>query len=258
MNSVSQGLGIDIGGSGIKGAPVNLDTGVLLAKRVRIETPRPATPDAVAGVVKQVLDRFDWRDCVGCTFPAVVQRGITMTAANVDDAWIGLDADALLETVTGRPVHLLNDADAAGVAEMHYGAGRGQSGVVIMLTLGTGIGSAIFNQGVLMPNTEFGHLEIRREIAERRASDRSRKQSNLSWVEWAARLEEYLRRMEDLFWPDLFILGGGVSKHHQHFLPLIRTRTPLVPAALRNEAGIVGAARAAIAAERRAGSGSNA
>jgi len=172
-----------------------------------------------------------------------------MTAANVDDGWIDLDADALLENVTGRPVHLLNDADAAGVAEMQYGAGRGQSGVVIVLTLGTGIGSAIFNKGVLMPNTEFGHLEMRGKTAERRASDRVRKKNNLSWVKWAARLEEYLRRMEDLFWPDLFILGGGVSKHHQHFLPLMRIRTPLVPAALRNEAGIVGAARAAIAAE---------
>ena len=222
MTSIRQGFGIDIGGSGIKGAPVNLDAGVLLAERMRIETPRPATPDAVAGVVKEVLDHFEWRGCVGCTFPAVVRQGITMTAANVDDGWIELDADALLETVTGRPVHLLNDADAAGVAEMHYGAGRGQYGVVIMLTLGTGIGSAIFNKGVLMPNTEFGHLEIRGKIAERRASDRSRKQNDLSWAKWAARVEEYLRRMEDLFWPDLIILGGGVSKHYQHFLPLIR------------------------------------
>lgn len=240
--SVGQGFGIDIGGSGIKGAPVDLETGQLSADRWRIGTPRPATPEAVASVVAQLLDHFGWQGSVGCTFPAVVRRGVTMTAANVDDGWIELDADALLEGVTGRPVHLLNDADAAGLAEMRYGAGRGVSGVVIMLTLGTGIGSAIFCDGRLLPNTEFGHLEVRGKAAERRASDRVRKTKELSWSRWATRLEEYLRVMEGLFWPDLFIIGGGVSKHHQEFLPLIDIRTPMVPASLRNEAGIVGAA----------------
>lgn len=240
--SVGQSFGIDIGGSGIKGAPVDLETGQLSVDRLRIDTPRPATPQAVASVVAQLLDHFSWQGSVGCTFPAVVRRGVTMTAANVDDGWIELDADALLEGVTGRPVHLLNDADAAGLAEMRYGAGRGVSGVVIMLTLGTGIGSAIFSDGRLLPNTEFGHLEIRGKAAERRASDRVRKTKELSWSRWATRLEEYLRVMEGLFWPDLFIIGGGVSKHHQEFLPLIDIRTPMVPASLRNEAGIVGAA----------------
>ncbi len=244
--SVGQGFGIDIGGSGIKGAPVDLETGQLAADRLRIDTPQPATPKAIARVAKQILDHFSWRASVGCTFPAVVRRGVTMTAANVDDGWIELDADALLEGITARPVHLLNDADAAGLAEMRYGAGRGVSGVVIMLTLGTGIGSAIFGDGRLLPNTEFGHLEIRGKAAERRASDRVRKDKGLSWDKWAARLEEYLRTMEDLLWPDLFIIGGGVSKHHHAFLPLIRTRTQIVPAALRNEAGIVGAALEAV------------
>lgn len=240
--SVGQGFGIDIGGSGIKGAPLDLETGQLAADRLRIDTPQPATPKAIARVAKQILDHFSWRGSVGCTFPAVVRRGVTMTAANVDDGWIELDADALFEAVTARPVHLLNDADAAGLAEMRYGAGRGVSGVVIMLTLGTGIGSAIFGDGILLPNTEFGHLEIRGKAAEHRASDRVRKTEDLSWSRWAARLEEYLRVMEGLFWPGLFIIGGGVSKHHREFLPLIDIRTPIVPASLRNDAGIIGAA----------------
>lgn len=243
--TAARGFGIDIGGSGIKGAPVDLRSGQLAADRLRIDTPQPATPEAVADVVARLLDHFDWRESVGCTFPAVVRQGVTMTAANVDDGWIELDADALLEDVTGRAVHLLNDADAGGLAEMRYGAGRGIDGVVIMLTLGTGIGSAVFNDGALLPNTEFGHLEIRGKAAERRASDRVRKRKELSWEEWAGRLEEYLKTMEDLFWPDLFVIGGGVSKHHREYLPLIEVRTPMVPAELRNEAGIVGAALAA-------------
>ncbi|MGD8977450.1 MAG: ROK family protein [Gammaproteobacteria bacterium] len=243
--TAAMGFGVDIGGSGIKGAPVDLGSGQLAAERLRIETPKRATPEAVAAVVTRLLDHFDWRGSVGCTFPAVVRRGVTMTAANVDDGWIELDADALLEEVTGRAVHLLNDADAAGLAEIRYGAGRGVDGLVIMLTLGTGIGSAIFYDGRLLPNTEFGHLKIRGKAAEHRASDRARKCRDLGWDEWAGRLEEYLRTMEDLFWPDLFIIGGGVSKHHQEYLPLIEIRTPMVPAALRNEAGIVGAALAA-------------
>lgn len=237
-----EGFGIDIGGSGIKGAPVDLERGELTAERLRIPTPQPSTPQAVAGVVTELLDQFDWRGPVGCTFPAVVRGGRTMTAANVDDAWIDCDADALLEKQSGRAIHLMNDADAAGVAEMRYGAGRDASGVVIMLTLGTGIGSAVFLDGELLPNTEFGHLEIRGKRAERRASDRVRKDKDLDWDDWSKRVEVYLRQMEALFWPDLFILGGGVSKHHEKFLPLIDTRTPVVPARLRNEAGIIGAA----------------
>jgi polyphosphate glucokinase len=237
-----EGFGVDIGGSGIKGAPVDLARGVLRGDRLRIPTPRPATPEAVAGAVAELLDHFGWQGPVGCTFPAVVHHGRTMTAANVDDAWIGCDADALLERRTGRSIHLMNDADAAGVAEMHFGAGRDVSGLVIMLTLGTGIGSAIFSDGNLLPNSEFGHLEIRGKAAERRASDRVRKAKALDWKDWSKRVEDYLQRMEALFWPDLFIIGGGVSKHHDKFLPLIKTRTPLVPAALRNDAGIIGAA----------------
>jgi polyphosphate glucokinase len=238
----SEGFGIDIGGSGIKGAPVDLERGVLLADRRRIPTPQPSTPAAVAVVVGELLDHFGWQGPVGCTFPAVVHHGRTMTAANVDDAWIGCDADALLERQTGRSIHLVNDADAAGVAEMRFGAGRDVTGVVIMLTLGTGIGSAIFCDGRLLRNSEFGHLEVRGKAAERRASDRVRKAKQLSWQAWAERLQEVLRRMEDLFWPELFIVGGGVSKHHEAFLPLIETRTPVVPATLRNAAGIIGAA----------------
>jgi len=236
------GFGIDIGGSGIKGAPVDLIRGELAAERHRIPTPQPSTPKAVAAVVGELLDHFDWQGPVGCTFPAVVRGGHTMTAANVNEAWIDCDADTLLERETGRAIHLMNDADAAGVAEMQFGAGRDVTGVVIMLTLGTGIGSAIFLDGKLLPNSEFGHLEIRGKAAERRASDRVRKDKDLDWKAWSKRVEDYLQRMEALFWPDLFIIGGGVSKHHERFLPLIDTRTPVVPAELRNEAGIIGAA----------------
>jgi len=236
------GFGIDIGGSGIKGAPVDLIRGELAAERHRIPTPQPSTPKAVAAVVGELLDHFDWQSPVGCTFPAVVRGGHTMTAANVNEAWIDCDADTLLERETGRAIHLMNDADAAGVAEMQFGAGRDVTGVVIMLTLGTGIGSAIFLDGKLLPNSEFGHLEIRGKAAERRASDRVRKDKDLDWKAWSKRVEDYLQRMEALFWPDLFIIGGGVSKHHERFLPLIDTRTPVVPAELRNEAGIIGAA----------------
>jgi polyphosphate glucokinase len=242
---MKQGFGIDIGGSGIKGAPVNLETGALAAERLRIPTPQPSLPDAVAEVAAEIVQRFGWKGSVGCAFPAVVKAGRTMTAANVDAAWIDCPAAELLAAELGRPVVLLNDADAAGLAEMRFGAGRGIDGLVIMLTLGTGIGSAIFMDGRLVPNTEFGHLEIRGKKAEHRASDRVRKEKKLDYEDWAGRLQEYLRVMEDLFWPDLFILGGGVSKKHERFLRYVSTRTPVVPAKLRNDAGIVGAAYAA-------------
>jgi polyphosphate glucokinase len=238
-------LGIDIGGSGIKGAPVDPTTGLLQADRIRIPTPQPATPPAVAATVAELARRFEWRDPIGCTFPAVIRGGVAHTAANVDAAWIGTDGQALLTASTGCLVTLLNDADAAGLAEMAFGAGRDMAGVVLMLTLGTGIGSALFIDGRLVPNTELGHLEIRGKDAEERASDRAREEKKLDWAQWAKRVSEYLQRVEALFWPDLFIIGGGVSKEHAHFLPLLKTRTPVVPARLRNEAGIVGAALAA-------------
>jgi polyphosphate glucokinase len=248
---MDQAFGIDIGGSGIKGAPVNLETGELAAQRIRIPTPQPSTPDAVAGVVAEIAERFGWRGRVGCAFPAVVKAGRTMTAANVDAAWIDCPATELLAAELGAPVVLLNDADAAGLAEMRYGAGRGIDGLVIMLTLGTGIGSAIFMDGRLVPNSEFGHIEVRGKKAERRASDRVRKEKKLDYEDWAERLQEYLRVMEDLFWPDLFILGGGVSKKHERFLGLLQIRTPVVPAKLLNDAGIVGAASASAADDWR-------
>lgn len=238
-------LGIDIGGSGIKGAPVDTQAGELLQSRVRIPTPQPSVPDAIARVVAEIAEQFEWQGPIGCTFPAVVQHGIVYSAANVDKSWIGTDADTLFEEHTRQSVHVLNDADAAGICEMRFGAGKGNDGVVMILTFGTGIGSAIFNQGVLLPNTELGHLEIRGKDAEERASDRAREQKDYSWEDWTKRVNEYLQRLEALFSPDLFIFGGGVSKNWKHFGHLLETRAPVVPAELRNEAGIVGAALAA-------------
>lgn len=238
-------LGIDIGGSGIKAAPVDVDSGQLVAERWRIATPLPATPDAVAGAVGQIAQHFSWRGAVGCTFPAVIKHGVTMTAANVDASWIGYDAAGLFTRTLGCSVTLVNDADAAGLAEMRYGAGRDRNGTVIVLTFGTGIGSAIFVNGTLVPNTEFGHLELRGKKAEHRASDRIRKEQDLSWEKWAARVSELLLTLEDLFWPDLLIVGGGVSRKYDKFAPHLRCQTPVVPAALQNDAGIVGAALAA-------------
>jgi polyphosphate glucokinase len=238
-------LGIDIGGTGIKGAPVDIERGIFMDERYRIPTPQPSAPEAVAEVVARISEHFGWTGPVGCTFPAVVKSGVVYTAANVDDAWVGKDAHAIFKRVTGLPVLMLNDADAAGIAEMAFGAGRGRSGVVFVLTLGTGIGSAIFVNGMLMPNTELGHMEIRGKDAEHRAANSIRKQKALSWKKWAARVNEYLHRLEFLFSPDLFIIGGGVSKRHDKFLPLLNVRAEVVPAQLFNDAGIVGAAMAA-------------
>ncbi len=238
-------LGVDIGGSGIKGAPVDVATGTLVKPRHRIRTPKPATPGMVADVVAELTAHFSWRGPIGCAFPAVVKGGRALTAANVDKAWIGCDVAALFSKRTSMPVTVLNDADAAGVAEMRFGAGHNETGVVFMLTLGTGIGSALFYRGQLLPNTELGHLEIRKKEAERRASDRVRKKKDLDWPAWAARVTEFLNRLEALFWPDLFIIGGGVIKKHEKFIPLLDTRTRVVPARLLNDAGIVGAALAA-------------
>jgi polyphosphate glucokinase len=237
-------LGIDIGGTGIKGAPVDVETGQLVAERFRIDTPQPALPNAVADVVEQIAAHFNYKGPAGVTFPAVVKHGVTYTAANVDQTWIGTDAGKLFSQHIGGPVMVVNDADAAGVAEIHFGAGRDRMGVVILVTLGTGIGSAVFLDGKLLPNTEFGHLMIRGKEAERRASERVRVQKKLSWKQWAKRISEFLNNMENLFSPDLFIIGGGISKKADKFFPLLRTKTEviIVPAQMRNDAGIIGAA----------------
>ncbi len=236
------GFGVDIGGSGIKGAPVDLENGRLAAERLRIPTPQPATPEAVAEVVGHVLDHFDWRHRFGCTFPAVVQHGTVRTAANVDPGWIGVDAHDLMRSKTGRKALVVNDADAAGVAEARLGAARDHDGVVLVSTLGTGIGSALLTRGQLVPNTELGHLEIDGHDAETRAADSAREREGLSWEEWGARLTRYYRHVEDLLSPDLIVVGGGVSKKAAKWLPHVHTRTPIVPATLLNEAGIIGAA----------------
>lgn len=239
-----QVLGIDIGGSGIKGAPVDTDSGEFLAERVRIPTPEPSHPLAVARAVEELRQQFEWRAPIGCTVPGVVQHGVVKTAANIDPAWIETDAVRLFNEITGCPIAVLNDADAAGMAEMQFGAGRGRSGVVIIITIGTGIGTALFTNGRLVPNTELGHLEIRGKDAERRASDAARKRKNLTWEEWAGRFNEYLSHIERLFWPDLIILGGGGSKKYELFRAFLTTRAEMIPALLRNDAGIVGAALA--------------
>jgi len=238
-------LGIDIGGSGIKGAPVNIESGELMAERHRIPTPQPTTPDAVSDVVAEIVQHFNWQGPIGCAFPAVIKNGVAYTAANVDQSWIGTNVEQLFETKTGCPVFLLNDADAAGFAEMELGAGKGRNGVVIMHTFGTGIGSAIFVNGHIVPNTEFGRLEIRCKEAEQRASANNRTEEGLKWKAWAWRVNEFLARMEALFWPDLFIIGGGVSRKHEKFFPLLKTRAEILPAQMLNQAGIIGAAIAA-------------
>ncbi|MBN1217874.1 MAG: ROK family protein [Anaerolineae bacterium] len=238
-------LGIDIGGSGIKGAPVDIKRGILAADRHRIPTPQPSKPEAVAEVVAEIAKYFEWQGPIGCTFPAVIKDGVVYTAANVDKSWIGANGQKILQKTTGCPVLLLNDADAAGIAEMKFGAGKGHTGVVVVVTLGTGIGTAIFVNGHLIPNTEFGHIEVRGKDAEDRASDRIRKEKNLNWRKYADRVDEFLGRLEALFSPDLFIIGGGVSKKHEKFIPLLHTQAEVVPAQMLNEAGIIGAARAA-------------
>jgi polyphosphate glucokinase len=238
-------LGIDIGGSGIKGAPVDIVTGKLTAARYRIETPEPSHPLAVIEVIAQIIEHFAWeKRPLGCTYPGVIKQGVTLTAANVDKAWIGLNAAQRIFQRTQCSTLLLNDADAAGMAEMELGAGKGILDTVIMLTLGTGIGSAIFTQGCLLPNTEFGHLEIRGKEAEHRAAARIRKEKDLSWEAWSELLNEFLARMEGLFSPDLLILGGGVSRKSDKFLHLLQTHAKIVPAHFHNQAGIVGAALA--------------
>lgn len=237
---------MDIGGSGIKGAPVDLDRGDLAQERHKVLTPHPATPEDVAGCVAEVVGHFDWQGPVGITFPGVVTSGLTRTAANVDKGWIDLDARTLLGDKLGLPVTVLNDADAAGIAEMTFGAGRGRKGTVVVLTFGTGIGSALFIDGRLVPNTELGHLELHGHDAEKHASTKAKEDGDLSWHHWAHRVQKYLAHVEMLFSPELFIIGGGVSRKADKFLPLIEhVRAEMVPAELQNNAGIVGAAMAA-------------
>jgi len=245
MATTHHPLGIDIGGSGIKGAPVDLATGQFAKDRLRIETPQVSSPAAVVDIVAQIAAHFadDTGDSpVGVTVPAVVTNGVVRTAANIHPAWIGTDARKLLSDKLGRPVTVVNDADAAGVGELHYGAARGTGGLVLMTTLGTGIGSALLYDGVLIPNSELGHLQIDGHEAERRAAASVRDSKGLSWAEWAERLQWYYSHVENLLWPDLIVVGGGVSRKADKFLPLLHLRAPIVAAQLANSAGIIGAA----------------
>ncbi|NLG99836.1 MAG: ROK family protein [Chloroflexi bacterium] len=236
-------MGVDVGGSGIKGVPVDLETGELVGERFRLPTPEKAKPGGVAETIAQVVQNFDYTGPIGCGFPAVVRGGIVYTAANIHKSWLETDVEALLREATGCPVYVINDADAAGLAEMRYGVGRQyQQGVVIMVTIGTGLGTALFVDGKLVPNTELGHIEIRGKDAEKRASDAARQKKDLSWGEWGVKFSEYLNYLERLFWPDLFILGGGASKSLQKFAPSLQVKTKVVAAELLNQAGIVGAA----------------
>lgn len=248
-------MGIDIGGSGIKGAPVHIATATMtVAERMRIPTPQPSTPGAVSDVIGQILDHFSWEGSVGCTFPAIVKRGVVFSAANVSETWIGVDAEAVFARATGREFHVLNDADAAGIAEVDAGAAKGVEGVVVLLTFGTGIGSAVFLDGALVPNTEFGHLEFKGDIAELYAAARLVEDKSLGEEDgleidtWAERVNEYLHYLDRICSPDLFVVGGGISKHFDDFSQYFDTPVRVVPAELRNNAGIVGAA---LAAQRR-------
>jgi polyphosphate glucokinase len=241
-------LGIDVGGSGIKGAPVDLKTGTFAKKRLRLDTPVPSTPDAVADVIGQIVDNFDdvrGDSPIGITMPSVVTHGVVRTAANIDKSWIDFDAEPMLQKKLGHDIVLVNDADAAGVGELYYGAAKGQEGLVIMTTLGTGIGSAIIYNGALVPNSELGHIELDGYDAETRAASSVKDREGLSYPEWTERLQRYYSHLENLLWPDLFVVGGGVSKDHEQFLSLLKLRTPIIPAILQNKAGIIGAAHLA-------------
>ncbi|MGH3431289.1 MAG: polyphosphate--glucose phosphotransferase [Thermocrispum sp.] len=245
--SSGMGFGVDIGGSGIKGALVDLSSGQLVGDRMKIATPRPATPDAVSDVVAEIVETFDWRGPVGITVPCVVKNGIAHTAANIDPAWIGVDADELFAKRLDRDqddVGVLNDADAAGIAEVRFGEQRFGRGVVVLLTFGTGIGSALFVNGRLVPNTELGHIEVDGHDGESRAAASAKDNDDLTYPEWAKRVTRYLSVLENLIWPDLIIVGGGVSRKAEKWVPLVQVRTPITVATLQNHAGIVGAAAA--------------
>ncbi|SNS25032.1 polyphosphate--glucose phosphotransferase [Rhodococcoides kyotonense] len=240
------GFGVDVGGSGIKGGVVDLVTGELVGDRYKIETPQPSTPEAVAEVVAEIVKYFDWTGPVGVTLPAVVTAGVARSAANIDKGWIDTDAKALFARTIGNDlITVLNDADAAGVAEDRYGGGKDKSGVVVLLTFGTGIGSAVLHDGVLLPNTELGHLEVHGKEAEHRAASSVKERKELSYKEWAKEVSKVLETFEALLWPDLFIAGGGISRKSEKWIPHLTNRTPVVAATLLNTAGIVGAALAA-------------
>lgn len=246
-------LGIDIGGTGIKGALVNVTTGELVSNRIKLPTPQGGEPEDIVATVLQIIDKLGGIATsipVGVCFPAVVLHGVTMSAANVSKKWIGLNAEGLFERGLGRDIHFVNDADAAGYAEAKYGAAKNVAGLVLLTTLGTGIGSALIYNGVLVPNSELGHLQLNGKDAESRASFAAKERGRLTFPRWAKRLQEYYAHLEAIFSPDLFIVGGGVSKQHDEFIPLLKLRTPIVPAVLRNNAGILGAA--ALAAEPKA------
>lgn len=248
--TTAHAIGIDIGGTGIKGAVVDLAAGTLLSDRIKVATPAGGKPDDILDTTRELLDRLDaeadGKLPVGVCFPAIVKRGRTLSAANVSKKWIGLPAEELFEQALGRGIHFVNDADAAGYAEIRFGAAAGQDGLVILTTLGTGIGSALIHDGVLVPNSELGHLEIDGHDAESRAAYSAMEREDLSWKDWAERLQRYYSHVEFLFSPDLFVVGGGVSKHWDQFAPLLDLRTPIVPATHRNNAGILGAAALAI------------
>jgi polyphosphate glucokinase len=245
-----QALGVDVGGSGVKGAIVDLDTGQFVGERLRLETPQPATPEAVTNTVAEVVRHFDWTGPLGVTYPGVVVDGVVHTAANVDNSWIGADvAHAYSRALDGRPVTVLNDADAAGMAEQRYGAGRNRSGVVVLLTFGTGSGSAGIHNGMLLPNTEFGHIEVGGREAEHRAASSVKERKGWSYERWSTEVSKVLVAVENAIWPDLFIAGGGISKKADKWIPLLTNRTPVVAAELLNGAGIVGAAMAAAQAQ---------
>ena len=237
-------LGIDIGGSGIKGAPVNIQTGEMVAARHRIPTPEPSKQALVADVVAAIAQQFDWHGPIGCGFPAAMHQGVALTAANIHKKWIGTNAAGLFAEATGCPVCVINDADAAGMAEIAFGAGHERNGVIIVVTVGTGLGTALFSDGYLLPNAELGHIEMDGQDAELSASDAARKREKLSWKQWGKRLNAYLLRLEHLFWPDLFILGGGVSKKYERFAPYLSVQAEVTPAQMLNDAGIIGAALA--------------
>lgn len=245
---ITRGFGVDIGGSGVKGGLVDLEAGALDGERLRIPTPQPSTPEAVAEVVAEIVEKFQWDGPVGVTLPCVVKHGVALSAANVDKGWINCDAQQLFAVRLKRKpedIVVMNDADAAGIAEMSFGAGVGKNGTVVLLTFGTGIGSAVFLDGKLVPNTEFGHLQVDGHDAETRAAASVKEEKDLSWEEWTPRVTRYINVLEDLIWPDLVIAGGGVSKKAHKWLPLLKVRTEVVAAALKNDAGIVGAAWAA-------------
>lgn len=243
--SVKMVLGIDFGGSGIKGAPVDIKSGKLVEERHRIPTPEPSTPGEVAKTIKELVKHFNWKGIVGCGFPAVVQNGVVRSAANIDKSWVNTNARKLFSEVTKLPVWVANDADVAGLAEVKFGAGKGFKGAIVVLTVGTGIGSSMFIKGKLYPNTELGHLEYKGMDAETYASDAARKRENLDWETWGKRLNEYLNFVDFLFGPELIILGGGASKKLDLFRDQLELKAKIVPAKFLNEAGIIGAAIAA-------------